>query len=143
MYCPFCSHGETKVLESRLVDTSMRRRRECLKCSNRFTTYENAEFNLRVLKKDGREEAFNLQKVTVSIQKACAKTDLDSINTLAQKIQRKILRKKVNPIKTTDIGRFVLQELKKFDKLTYLRFASIYKSIDDLKLLEKEIKMIV
>ena len=142
MYCPFCSHGETKVLESRLLDTSMRRRRECLKCSNRFTTYEHAEFNLKVLKKDNREEDFNLQKVALSIERACGKIDSDILTNLSKKVQEKILNKKKSPIKSNEIGRFVLSVLKKYDKIAYLRFASIYKSIDDPKLLEKEISLL-
>ena len=143
MYCPYCSNNETKVLESRIVDTSMRRRRECLKCSNRFTTYENAEFNLKVLKKSGKEEPFNLQKLSLSIQKACCKTDSQIILGLANKVQKKILNKKSNLIKSTLIGKLVLQELKKSDKIAYLRFASIYKGINDPKVFEKEISLIV
>ena len=143
MYCPFCSHNETKVLESRILEDSLRRRRECLKCANRFTTYENAEFNLRVLKKDGKEEAYDLEKISSSLQKACGKTDIDSIKQLAHKVQQKVLRRKINPIKSTEIGKFVLQELKKFDKLSYVRFATVYKSIEDLKELKQEISFII
>ncbi|HLC52696.1 MAG TPA: transcriptional regulator NrdR [Candidatus Nanoarchaeia archaeon] len=142
MYCPYCSHAETKVLESRLLDSSFRRRRECLKCSNRFTTYETAEFSLKVLKKSGQEEAFNLQKIHNSIQKACSKTNPETVAALTGNVQKKILNKKMNLIKSADIGKFVLQELKKFDKIAYLRFASVYKAIEDPKILEKEINLI-
>lgn len=142
MYCPYCSYAETKVLESRALDSSLRRRRECLKCSNRFTTYEKAEFNLRVLKKSGHEEAFSLQKIYNSIQKACSKTSPEVVTILAGKVQTKILNKKTNLIASTEIGKLVLQELKKFDKIAYLRFASVYKKIEDPKLLEKEISLV-
>jgi transcriptional repressor NrdR len=139
MYCPFCSHTGTKVLESRVLDTAMRRRRKCLKCSNRFTTYEHARFSLRVLKKSGQEEDFDLAKISKSMEKACGKANPETLLMLSSKVQQKILKKRNNPIKTTDIGKFALQELKKFDKIAYLRFASVHKSIDDPKLLEKEI----
>jgi len=140
MHCPYCSNAETKVLESRLLDDSMRRRRECIKCENRFTTYERAVFSLTVIKKDGRMQSFDLNKVIKSIQQACGKAAAEQVIELARNVQQKVLRKKINPVKTTDIGRLVLQELKKFDKIAYLRFASVYKSIDDPDLLKKEIE---
>ena len=143
MFCPFCSHEETKVLESRALDNTMRRRRECFSCSNRFTTYEKAVFNLNVQKKDGSIQAFDLQKTQNSIQKALAKADEELINNITQKVEQRILRKKANPVKTTLIGGYVLQELKKQDKIAYLRFASIYKEIDDPKILKKELSSIV
>ncbi|MBU0457700.1 MAG: ATP cone domain-containing protein [Nanoarchaeota archaeon] len=143
MYCPFCSNKETKVLESRINDDSLRRRRECLKCRNRFTTYEKASFSLTVLKKDGKVQPFDIKKISQSIEKASGKADQEIISKLTKKVEQKILRKKTNPIETLHIGRFVLQELKKYDKIAYLRFASVYKSIDDPKMLEKEINQIV
>ena len=139
MDCPFCTHTETKVLESRLVNEGVRRRRSCNKCSNRFTTYEKAFFNLTVIKKDGRIQPFDVQKIMNSIQRSSAKVELEE---LTRKIERQLLAKKVNPIKTKDIGKTVLKELKKVDKMAYLRFASIHKSIEDPKLLEKELKTI-
>ena len=142
MYCPFCTHEETKVLESRILETSLRRRRECLKCTNRFTTYEKAVFNRTVLKKKGKEEPFNIQKLTTSIERACGKADPEKTKLLARRVEQKILKRKTNPIKTTDIGKYVLAELKKFDKIAYLRFTSIHKAIADPKVLEKELKLI-
>lgn len=142
MHCPFCSQ-ETKVLESRIAASLVRRRRECLECSNRFTTYEKAVFNFTVVKKDGREEPFQLEKIKNSILKACGKADEETITTIVQSIEQKILAKKINPIKTAEIGRIVLKELKKFDKIAYLRFASVHKAIADPKLLEKELQTIV
>lgn len=142
MFCPFCSYPETKVLESRMSDASLRRRRECLKCSSRFTTYEKAEFNLAVLKKDGRLQPFDLQKISKSIEKACGKADEQAISKLSRKVEQKVLQKRTNQIKTTDLGHLVLQELKKYDKMAYLRFASVHKKINDPKILEKEINLI-
>jgi transcriptional repressor NrdR len=142
MNCLFCANEETKVLESRIVDDSMRRRRECLKCANRFTTYERASFSLMVIKKDGREQPFDQQKIVASLERACGKVDEATIQSLSRQVQQKVLRKKSNRIRSQDIGKYVLQILKKFDKISYLRFATIYKEIEDPKVLEKELKML-
>jgi transcriptional repressor NrdR len=142
MYCPYCSNGETKVLESRLLDAAMRRRRECLKCMNRFTTYEHAQFNLKVEKKNGNEEEFNLQKISSGIERACGKISQETIHLLSSKIQRRVLNRKTNPVKSTVIGKIVLAELKKFDKMAYLRFATVYKKINDPHVLEQELAAI-
>lgn len=143
LYCPFCSHADTKVLESRTIQESLRRRRECLSCSSRFTTYEKAVFNLKVIKRDGREQEFDLAKIQRGIEKACNKIDPATLSNLSQKIEQKILNKKTNSIKSTEIGDIVLQELKKFDQMAYLRFASVYKSIADPKSLKKELNIII
>jgi transcriptional repressor NrdR len=143
MFCPFCSNQETKVLESRISDDSLRRRRECLSCNNRFTTYEKAAFQLTVTKKNNKEEPFQLQKVVESIKRACNKIEPETVLALSKKVEQKIIKKKLSSIKTTDIGKIVLTELKKFDKIAYLRFASIHKGIEDPKLLEKEINLIM
>tara|TARA_Y100000310_G_scaffold200109_1_gene200111 strand:+ start:355 stop:798 length:444 start_codon:yes stop_codon:yes gene_type:complete len=142
MNCPYCSNEETKVLESRLKEAAVRRRRECLSCTTRFTTYEKPVFQLSVVKKDGREEPFQVSKIEDSLQKACSKTEPELIVQLTRRIERKVLSKKTNQIKTNQIGKLVLQELKKFDKIAYLRFATVHKQIDDPKLLEKELRMI-
>ncbi|PIN76802.1 transcriptional regulator NrdR [Candidatus Woesearchaeota archaeon CG10_big_fil_rev_8_21_14_0_10_36_11] len=143
MFCPFCSHEDTKVLESRVLDSSMRRRRECAKCKNRFTTYEKAEFQLTVLKKDGRIQPFDSQKIAHSIQRALGKVDSTIVNTISLKVERSVLKKKINPVKTVYIGKCVLDELKKIDKIAYLRFASVHKDIEDPKMFEKELQTIV
>ncbi len=142
MDCPYCSNEDTKVLESRLKDDSVRRRRECLSCSVRFTTYEKPVFQLSVIKKDGREEPFQINKIEDSLQKACSKIEPELINQLTKRIERKVLSIRTNQIKTNQIGKLVLQELKKFDKIAYLRFATVHKQIEDPKLLEKELMLI-
>ena len=124
------------MLESRILYNSVRRRRECEQCNTRFTTYEQAVFHLTVIKKDGREQAFDAQKIWRSMEKACAKTDLEVVQALCKKVEQKVLAKKMNPIPTTEIGRLVLLELRKFDKMAYVRFASIHKPRDDPKLLK-------
>ncbi len=96
-----------------------------------------------VLKKDGREEPYLVEKIYAGMRKACTKAEEEQIAILARKVEQKVLLKKVNPIKTTAIGKIVLQELKRFDKIAYLRFASIHKNIDDPKVLEKELQTIV
>ena len=143
MLCPFCSHEETRVLESRVYESSVRRRRECGGCSTRFTTHETFEFQLTVIKKDGKEEPFYLNKIKSSIEKACHKITEEKLLTLTKNVEQKILTKKLSTIKTTEIGRFVLQELKKFDKMAYLRYTSVYKSIENPLQLKKELNTIV
>ena len=120
----------------------MRRRRECFKCANRFTTYERASFNLTVLKKDSSSQPFDIQKVYKSIQKACPKEDSHTISKITTKVEQKILRKKTNQVKTTIIGKYVLQELKKHNKIAYLRYTTIHKEITDPKKLEKELNLL-
>ena len=141
MYCPYCS-AETKVLESRLLDSSLRRRRECLSCQNRFTTYEQPHFDLKVIKKDGREQSFNLSKISTSIQKACNKITPLQLEQLTAQVQQKIIGKKVTAISSKEIGKLVLQTLKKFDPIAYLRFATVYKKINDIDVLGREIQAI-
>jgi transcriptional repressor NrdR len=139
MYCPFCLNTDTKVLESRVSNNSFRRRRECLQCNNRFTTYEKAVFNLNVLKKDGREQPFDLSKIKKSIDKSVGKVDENTIHKLSQNVERGVLQKKMNPVKSIEVAKLVMRELKKFDKMAYLRFASVYKEMEDVKDLKKEL----
>jgi transcriptional repressor NrdR len=143
MLCPFCSQKDTKVLESRVQECSVRRRRECSHCDARFTTYEKFELQLNVIKKDGRKEPFNINKIKTSFEKACHKINEDQLYSLTKKVEQKILAKKSSYIKTTEIGKLVLQELKKFDKIAYVRYTSVYKSIEDPLLLKKELNTIV
>ena len=142
MQCLYCSHPETKVLESRQAEGALRRRRECLKCSNRFTTYEKAMVNFSVLKKDGREQPFQSEKIKNSIIKACGKVEEQQVELMTKRLEQKIFLKKTHRVKTTEIGKMVLRELRKYDKMAYVRFASIHKSIEDPKLLEKELQLV-
>ena len=142
MFCPYCNSSQTKVLESRIYEDSMRRRRECIDCTSRFTTYEKATFNLKVCKKDGKIENYDFLKLMNCFVKACPRIEEKSAKDLALNVQKKVLLKKSSQIQSAVIGKFVLCELKKFDKMGYLRFASIYKQIDDPKLLEKEMERI-
>lgn len=143
MDCPFCTHVDTRVLESRLVTEGVRRRRECSKCAKRFTTYEKVFFKLTVQKKDGRIQPFDAQKILRSLQRSCVKTNDEQLQEVASRVERRLLAKKTNQLTTKEIGRQVLRELKKLNKVAYVRFASVHKAIDDPKLLEKELQTIV
>jgi len=143
--CPFCKAKETKVIDKRLTEngTVNRRRRVCLKCKKRFTTYERVEgANIIVIKKDGRREPFNMEKIKIGIMKACEKRPIteEQIDKLVEEIVRRIMRYKTNEIKSKLIGELVIKKLKALDKVAYLRFASVYKSFDDIKSFEKELK---
>lgn len=144
MKCPACS-SETQVLESREAgdSTVIRRRRECKGCKHRFTTYERPELRVRVVKKDGTRENFDQSKLKSGILKACEKRPVSEpeIEDLVEKIVKKIRRKGVNEIESSEIGKMVMEELKELDKVAYIRFASVYKSFD-LDSLENEIKAI-
>lgn len=144
MKCPFCNFPETKVLETRETEEDItRRRRECLKCNKRFTTYEQIEFvNIRILKKDGRKEIFDRQKVIKSIQIACQKRPVseEQIEIIASKIESKIRSSTKKEIKTKDIGQLIMKYLKKLDQVAYIRFASVYNDFQDVESFKKELE---
>src|SRR3989338_9554583 len=145
MLCPFCLHKETKVTNKRDAENLTRRRRECLKCRKRFTTYEKVENpEFFVVKKDGRREQYNKDKLLLGIVKACEKRVVshEKIEKVVNEIEEK-LRKKGKEVKSNIIGEFVMKALKKLDKVAYIRFASVYrdfKDIDDFRNITKEIK---
>ena len=144
MECPFCHKNETKVTDSRDTGTlSIRRRRECLKCGKRFTTYEYIELSpIYVLKKDGRREKFERGKIKNGLVKALEKRPVstEKIEELLDTIEEKIRRNGSEEIDSTQIGEFVMDELKKTDHVAYIRFASDYRSIADISSFEEEIK---
>ena len=147
MKCPYCGGTETKVVDKRETGEfdATRRRRECLKCSKRFTTYERVEsLNLNVIKKDGRKERFDREKIRKGIIKACEKRPitLEQIDKVVDKIEGDLRKLKSNEIKSEQIGKKVIGALKKLDNVAYLRFASVYRSFKDVKDFEKEIKEI-
>lgn len=141
MTCPFCSNIETKVTDKRASENAIRRRRECLKCGKRFTTYERAEIDLTIIKKDSRREPFNREKLKTGILKACEKRPVSSeqINNTITKIEETLL-KKGGEIKSSAIGELIMKELKKLDKVAYIRFASVYKDFQDISDFKKQIK---
>ncbi len=120
----------------------IRRRRECLKCTKRFTTYESlAKLEILVVKKDGRREVYSREKIQSGLQKALEKRPgIDSVSVIVDKIEGKIRAKGLREIPSTLLGKTILQELKKLDSIAYLRFASVYRTFTDTKDFEKELK---
>lgn len=145
MKCPFCSSPSTAVLESRVVEggETIRRRRQCDKCKKRFTTYEKARtFFLWVVKKDGRREPFDREKVLRGILRATEKrpVPLDKVKEIVDQVEREMLRKKKSEVVSKSIGRAIMKRLKRLDKVAWLRFASVYFEFGDISDFEKAIK---
>lgn len=135
MYCPYCSNKETSVLESRILPDSsgMRRRRECKKCSKRFSTYEKVvSLDLKVSKKDGKVEDFDREKLLKGIRKACWKRKVteEEMIEVVDDIELKLLNRQTTIVPSCDIGKMVMNRLKKLDSVAYLRFASVYLEFD-------------
>ena len=141
MLCPYCSHLETKVTNKRDGKGFTRRRRECLKCKKRFTTYERAEIEITVIKKDSRREPFNREKLKQGFIKACEKRPVphEKIEQALDEIEER-LRRAGKEIKTEQIGKMVMQKLKALDKVAYIRFASVYHDFQDVKDFKEELK---
>ncbi len=139
--CPFCQ-AETKVIDTRESEDSLRRRRECEKCERRFTTYERPEVTTMVVKKDGRREPYNRDKLMKGITIACGKRPIpkDVIENAVDKIENAI--REEDEVTSKDIGEMVMRALKKIDHIAYIRFASVYREFDDIKTLEKEIRLL-
>ena len=151
MKCPYCNNEDTKVVDSRPVEDGLatRRRRECEKCHKRFTTFEKIENSLLVVvKKDGTRESFDRNKIINGVMKACQKTKVtyDDVQSIADNIERGLNNTMEKEIKSTMIGRLIMDELKKIDQVAYVRFASVYQEfqtvdtfIDEInKLYEKK-----
>ena len=145
MLCPYCLNTETKVIDKRDAKGITKRRRECLKCSKRFNTLEKVEqITIRVIKKDGRREEFDREKLKRGILRACEKrpVSIEKIEIMLNKIEEK-LRKSRGEVTTNFIGELVARELKKIDKVAYIRFASVYREFRDVSDFKKEIKQLV
>lgn len=144
MLCPFCKNFETRVVDKRDNNNLgiSRRRRECVKCSKRFTTYERVETYLMIIKKDNKREKFDREKVRKGMLKACEKRTVsqDEINNSLDKIEGKLRSKSKNEIKSNIVGDLVMKELKKLDHVAYIRFASVYKEFQDVNSFREEIK---
>jgi transcriptional repressor NrdR len=143
MRCPFCNSEKTEVTDKRDVERETRRRRECLKCKKRFTTYEKVEAtNLRVIKKDGRRENFDSEKIKKGILKACEKrpVSLEKIEDAVKEIENKLAQSNKKELKSESVGEIVMKTLKKLDKIAYIRFASVYRDFKDVSDFKKEIK---
>src|SRR5713226_9040543 len=145
MKCPFCNHLDDKVVDSRAakIGDTIRRRRECEKCVRRFTTYERIdEIPYMVVKKDGRREKFERQKVLAGLLKACEKRPISMVklSELVNEIEAKVMDSPDREISTTEIGELVMQRLKGLDKIAYVRFASVYRDFQDEQAYFEELK---
>ena len=137
MNCPHCGYAEDKVVDSRATaeNSAIRRRRECLKCGQRFTTYEYIEdLSLMVIKRDGSRQAFDRKKVLAGIMKACEKRpiSLDKMEEVVASIERAIQRKSDREVSSRLIGELVMEKLKLLDDVAYVRFASVYRQFQDV-----------
>ena len=148
MKCPFCGNIEDKVIDSRVSSEgdSIRRRRECLKCQKRFTTYERLEEHpLMVIKKDGRREPFDRKKLLAGIVKACEKRPvaMDRIEDMVEEVERLIQRNYEKEVSSTTIGEFVMKQLHDLDEVAYVRFASVYRQFKDINQFMKELSSLL
>lgn len=148
MQCPNCGYNESKVIDSRQTDDnkSIRRRRECIKCKHRFTTYERIEETpLVVIKKDGTTQEFNREKILRGIIRAAEKrpVSLEEMNKIVEEIEKEINNSLKKEITTTKIGELVMKKLQLVDEVSYVRFASVYRSFKDTNSFMEELKKIL
>lgn len=136
MQCPFCGHEELKVTDSRnaLDANAIRRRRECLKCNRRFTTFEKIELTLQVHKRDGRYEEFQEQKLISGLEAACRHTRIshEQVLSIASHVASELTRLQTREISTKEIGEIAMRHLKEVDMIAYIRFACVYRRFKDI-----------
>ena len=145
MYCPFCTDSETKVIDSRLVadGSQVRRRRECQQCGERFTTFETAELVLpRVIKNNGSRQPFDEEKLRSGLLRALEKrpVDLEQIDATVDRIKHSLRATGEREVNTRDVGELVMNELRELDDVAYVRFASVYRSFQDVNEFRREIE---
>ncbi len=146
MYCPFCGANDTKVIDSRLVANGdqVRRRRECLLCEERFTTFETADLILpRLIKQDGSRQPFDEDKLRAGMLRALEKrpVSLERLEEAVARIKRKLRATGEREVQSLVVGELVMSELKKLDEVAYIRFASVYRRFQDLNEFRKEIDL--
>lgn len=146
MRCPFCQHEDLKVTDSRDAAemNAIRRRRECLQCQQRFTTFETVELSMQVLKRDGRYEDFQQHKLVKGLESACSHTRIsrDQAIALASKITVELLQRQVREISTKELGEIVMEHLKAMDLIAYIRFACVYRRFRNITELMEAIQTI-
>ncbi|MCM0648748.1 transcriptional regulator NrdR [Clostridium swellfunianum] len=145
MKCPYCGHEESKVVDSRSTedDMSIRRRRECLKCTKRYTTYEKVEdIPVLIIKKDSSREYFDKSKIINGLLKACQKRPVSrmQIETIADNIEKQLSNQMLTEVKSDYIGEMIMENLKSIDDVAYVRFASVYRQFKDINTFMEEIK---
>ena len=148
MKCPFCGHMEDKVIDSRPTEegSTIRRRRECIKCNSRFTTYEKIEDTpLMVIKKDGTRQIFDRNKVVNCVMKACSKrpVSLQQAEDLAHEVEQQIMNTVKREVNSSEIGELIMCHLKELDEVAYVRFASVYKQFKDVDTFMEELSKII
>ena len=148
MKCPYCGHNKDKVIDSREKrgGEAIRRRRTCLACSRRFTTYERTEeAPYMVIKRDGRREPFDRQKILRGLLKACEKRPISvtTLEELTDTIEQKLLERSEREIPTSEVGSFIMEKLKELDKVAYVRFASVYREFKDINEFMDELKALL
>lgn len=148
MKCPYCEYFESKVVDSRPTDEgqAIRRRRECIKCNKRFTTYEKIEeIPIIVVKKDGNRQAFDRNKVLNGIIKSCEKrpVSLDEIESIVDDIERTLSNSLEKEVTSVEIGELIMNKLKDVDEVSYVRFASVYRQFKDVNSFMEELKKIL
>lgn len=147
MKCPVCSNTESKVIDSRPSDkSSIRRRRECLGCGKRFTTYEIIEATpIFVVKKDGSKEIFDQNKIAAGVRRACYKRPVteEQIGILVAEIENEIVNSLRDDITTSEIGEMVMEKLRKIDEVSYVRFASVYREFKDVETFLDELRSLL
>jgi len=145
MKCPHCGYKEDKVVDSRATQgiSAIRRRRECLKCGRRFTTYEYIEeFSFMVIKKDGRRQVFDRKKIIAGLIRACEKRpiSIEKMEEIVTQVERTIQKKYDREVSTSKIGELVMEKLKVLDDVAYVRFASVYRQFKDVSQFMAELK---
>jgi transcriptional repressor NrdR len=148
MKCPFCDHQESKVIDSResKKGLSIRRRRECLACRRRFTTYEKIEeIPYMVVKKDGSRQPFDSQKLLRGLLKACEKRPIPvkKLDEIVEEIEAKLNERSDKEIRSSEIGQHVMERLKELDKVAYVRFASVYREFRDVSEFKRELETLL
>ncbi|MHB0856695.1 MAG: transcriptional regulator NrdR [Anaerolineae bacterium] len=142
MKCPYCGGVESRVIDTREVGEGIRRRRECQTCQQRYTTYEQvAKVNLVVVKRDGRREAFDRQKLFEGVWKACAKRPIstDDVERMLDDVEASLYALGQAEVSSRAVGEIVMDRLKRLDGVAYVRFASVYRSFSDLETLKREV----
>ncbi len=143
MDCPYCKNAKSKVTNKRASPEGIRRRRECLKCKKRFTTYEkHSEHNLWIIKKDKKREKFDREKLMRGLEKAFEKRPIprDKVHQLAVEIEEQLKKKGKREVKSSVVGEMVMKKIRKLDNVAYIRFASVYRDFQDVQDFKREIK---
>ncbi len=148
MKCPYCQTGDSRVIDSRELSggASIRRRRECVNCGRRFTTYERVDrLPVLIVKRDGRRESFSREKLLAGLRRACEKRPLPAgaVDSLAAEVERALHARAAVELPSTAIGELVMERLKGLDQIAYIRFASVYREFADLEDLRREVEGLV